>query len=46
VRYELTMPDGSLRTGFADVQGVIKLTRLDQRGECSIVFPDVGKPKN
>ncbi len=42
-RYELTMPDGTLRTGFADVTGVIKLTRLEQRGECSIVFPDVGK---
>jgi hypothetical protein len=40
-RYELTMPDGSVRSGFADVNGVIKLTRLTQRGECTIVFPDV-----
>lgn len=40
-RYELTMPDGSVRTGFADAGGVIKLTGLDQRGDCTIVFPDV-----
>jgi uncharacterized Zn-binding protein involved in type VI secretion len=41
IRYELTMPDGSVRTGFADVQGVIKLTELEQRGECTLVFPAI-----
>ncbi|MBL9013350.1 MAG: PAAR domain-containing protein [Myxococcales bacterium] len=40
-RYELTMPDGSVRSGFADATGIIRLTRLTQRGECTIVFPDV-----
>jgi hypothetical protein len=40
-RYELTLPDGTVRTGFADVSGVIKLTQLTQRGDCKLVFPDV-----
>ena len=41
IRYELTMPDGSVRSGFADAGGVITLTGLDQRGECTIVFPEI-----
>ncbi|MBA3461604.1 MAG: hypothetical protein H0T46_16700, partial [Deltaproteobacteria bacterium] len=40
-RYELTMPDGKVRSGYAGVDGVIKLTRLEQRGDCKIAFPEV-----
>jgi hypothetical protein len=41
VYYELTLPDGAKRTGISDGSGVIKITALTQRGECTIVFPDV-----
>lgn len=41
IRYELTMPDGSVRSGVADVNGVIKLTGLTQRGQCTLRFPTI-----
>ncbi len=43
IRYELTMPDGSLQSGTADVNGVIKLTGLAQRGDCKLRFPSKDK---
>jgi uncharacterized Zn-binding protein involved in type VI secretion len=45
IAYELTMPDGSVRTGNAGPDGVIKLTRLTQRGDCKIVFRSVDDQK-
>lgn len=36
IAYELTMPDGSVRSGFAGVDGVVKLVDLDQRGDCTL----------
>lgn len=41
IAYELTMPDGSVRTGTADVTGLIKLTGLSQRGDCKLRFPKI-----
>jgi hypothetical protein len=41
IRYELTMPSGAVVTGTADVHGVIKLTGLRERGDCTIRFPSV-----
>ena len=41
IRYELTMPDGSVVSGTADVNGVIKRTGLTQRGDCKIRFPSI-----
>lgn len=41
VRYELTLPDGSVKTGTADVNGIIKLTGLEQRGDCKLRFPTI-----
>ena len=41
IAYELTMPDGSVRTGTADVTGVILLTGLTQRGDCKLRFPKI-----
>lgn len=41
IAYELTMPDGSTRSGTADVTGTIKLTGLTQRGDCKLRFPKI-----
>lgn len=41
IRYELTMPDGSVESGTAAVNGVIKLTGLTQRGDCKLRFPSI-----
>lgn len=41
IAYELAMPDGSIVTGYAGVDGVIKLERLEQRGECTLRFPSL-----
>ncbi len=41
VRYELTLPDGEKRTGYTDQQGVFTITRLLQRGDCTLVLPDI-----
>jgi uncharacterized Zn-binding protein involved in type VI secretion len=40
VAYELTFPDGSKRTGVTDGRGVLRLTALTQRGDCTLVLPD------
>jgi uncharacterized Zn-binding protein involved in type VI secretion len=39
--YELTLPDGAKRTGKTDNDGVLKITALIQKGDCTIVFPDI-----
>lgn len=41
IRYELTMPSGEVVSGSADVNGVIKLTGLRERGDCTLRFPKV-----
>lgn len=41
VRFELTMPDGSVINGTTDVNGVIKVTGLTQRGDCVLRFPSI-----
>lgn len=41
VKYELTLPDGSKKAGYTDQNGVFKITGLEQRGECTLVLPDV-----
>lgn len=41
IAYELTMPSGTVVSGTADVNGVIKLTGLRERGDCTIRFPRV-----
>jgi hypothetical protein len=44
VAYELTLPDGSKRTGQTDASGVVKITSLTQRGNCTLVLPDFEDP--
>jgi len=39
--YVLTLPDGAKRTGNTDDNGIVKLTDLTQRGDCTIKFPDI-----
>ena len=39
--YELTLPDGDKRTGISDDTGVIKISSLTQKGDCTLVFPDI-----
>jgi hypothetical protein len=41
IAYQLTLPDGSTRTGQSDGSGVITITALTQRGDCTITFPTV-----
>lgn len=41
VKYELTLPSGEKRTGYTDQNGVFKITGLEERGECTLVLPDV-----
>ena len=41
IAYELAMPDGSTKSGFAGADGVIKLTELTQRGECKLTFASI-----
>lgn len=45
IAYELTMPDGSVRTGTAGPDGLIKLTQLTQRGDCKIGFRAIDAQK-
>lgn len=45
IGYELTMPDGSVRTGTAGPDGVIKLMQLALRGDCKIVFRSIDDQK-
>lgn len=45
VKYELTLPDGEKRTGYTDQNGVFKITGLTQRGECTLVLPDIDSEK-
>jgi len=40
VAYELTLPDGSKRTGQTDASGVLNITSLTQRGNCTLVLPE------
>jgi hypothetical protein len=41
VYYELTLPDGGLRTGTTDGDGQIKVSNIEKAGDCTLVFPDV-----
>ena len=43
VRYELTLPDGTVRRGFSDAAGLIKETGIEAAGECLLVLPDVDR---
>jgi hypothetical protein len=40
VSYELTLPDGKKLTGQTDANGILKLSSLTQRGNCTLVLPD------
>jgi hypothetical protein len=40
VKYELTLPDGSKKTGESDSQGWIRISGLTQSGDCQLVLPD------
>jgi len=40
VFYELTLPDGTLKTGKTDDSGNLKVDAALQSGECTLVFPD------
>lgn len=42
--YELTLPDGSKRTGQTDASGVLKIASLTQRGNCTLVLLDFEDP--
>jgi hypothetical protein len=39
--YALTLPDGAKRTGQTDDSGILKITALTQKGDCTLVFPDI-----
>jgi phage baseplate assembly protein gpV len=43
--YELTLPDGTVKTGVSGEDGIIKYTRLSQRGDCKLVFPTITRPR-
>lgn len=40
VKYELTLPDGSVSSGVVDNKGLARVEGFDP-GECSISFPDL-----
>jgi uncharacterized Zn-binding protein involved in type VI secretion len=44
IEYELTLPDGSKRTGRTAADGFIRLSHLTQRGDCTLDFPDLIPP--
>ncbi len=41
IYYELTLPDGAKRTGQTDASGIFKLSALTQKGDCTLVLPDI-----
>ena len=41
ILYELTLPDGSVRTGRTGTDGHLRLGGLAQTGACRITFPEV-----
>jgi len=43
VYYELDLPDGSTKSGVSDETGLIHLTGLTQKGDCTLRFPDVDR---
>ena len=45
VFYELTLPDGTLKTGKTDDAGNLKVDAALQSGECTLVFPDYESKK-
>jgi len=46
VRYDLTLPDGTTRSGTSGADGFIRVSGLKQTGNAQLVLPDVttGKP--
>ena len=41
VRYDLTMPDGTVRSGTTGADGYIRISGLKQGGDAKLVLPDI-----
>ena len=41
VRYEVTLPDGTVREGRLNYRGLARFDGIEQPGQCSISFPDL-----
>lgn len=41
ILYELTLPDGGVRTGRTGADGHLRLGALTQTGDCRITFPEI-----
>jgi hypothetical protein len=41
VRFEVTLPDGSVKSGESDDQGYIRITGIQQGGTASLVLPEI-----
>jgi hypothetical protein len=42
--FELTLPDGSTKTGRTAGDGFIRFSHLTQRGECTLELPEIENP--
>jgi len=41
-KYEITLPDGSVKTGTLDAVGIARVERIDP-GSCKVTFPNLDK---
>jgi hypothetical protein len=44
VRYEVTLPDGTVKTGTSGADGYIRISGLAQAGEARLALPDLDAP--
>jgi len=41
VRYEVTLPDGSVAGGTTDAKGLARIEGFEKGGDCKVTFPDL-----
>jgi hypothetical protein len=45
VRYEITLPDGTVKTGTSGGDGWIRLSGIKQSGDAKLALPDLDEKK-